>query len=244
MPMVITVLTLFPRMFEGPFAESIVKRAVEKDLVRLEVRDIRDYAADKHRIVDDYAFGGGPGMVMKPGPIFGAVDAVRRDAPDRPWHVVLLTPQGKPFDQNDAIELAARDRIILICGHYEGVDERVYSHLADQEISLGDFVLTGGEPAAVAVVDATVRLLPGVLGAPDSGETDTFATGLLQYPQYTRPRAFHGWAVPDILTSGDHGGIARWRRLQSIKRTLDRRPDLLDGTDVTPEEIEQARRLN
>lgn len=237
----ITVLTLFPTMFSGPFSESMVKRGMEKGLVEVSVRNIRDYTTDKHHVVDDAPFGGGPGMVMKPEPLFDAVAAAREDAPGRTGHVILLTPQGKVFNQQRARELAQLPHVIIVCGHYEGVDERVHQHLANEEMSLGDFVLTGGEPAAIAIVDAVVRLVPGVLGDPESS-TDSFSAGLLQYPQYTRPRIFGGWPVPDILLSGNHQELARWRRAQSIGRTLQRRPELLDEAGVTPAEIEAARR--
>ena len=236
----ITILTLFPAMFDGPFRESIVKRAVEKGIVQVGLVNVRDYARDKHHIVDDYTFGGGPGMVMKPGPIFEAVEAARQSAPDEPAHVVLLTPQGRVFKQAMARELSRKRHLIFICGHYEGVDERVHEHLVDDEISLGDFIMTGGEPAAIAIVDAVVRLLPDALGDPESATTDTFSDGLLQYPQYTRPRVYRDWEVPPLLLSGNHEAIAKWRRRQSILRTLQRRPDLLGPAGVTPGETEKA----
>ena len=229
-------------MFAGPFAESMVKRGVDKGLVQLDIRNIRDYAADKHHVVDDAPFAGGPGMVMKPEPIFAAVEAAKTAAPDQTAHIVILTPQGRVFNQSHAAELALVPHLVLLCGHYEGIDERVHEHLADEEISLGDFVLTGGEPAAIAIVDAVVRLLPGVLGDAESGKADSFASGLLQYPQYTRPRIFRGWEVPDILLGGNHQEVAKWRRAKAIERTLQRRPDLLSATGVTAEEIEVARK--
>jgi len=236
----ITVLTLFPGMFEGPFRESMVKRGIDRGLIRLHVRNIRDSATDKHRTVDDAPFGGGPGMVMKAEPLFAAVEAARAAVPDAPGHVVLLSPQGGVFSQAKARELAQKQHLILVCGHYEGVDERVHEHLADEEMSLGDFILTGGEPAAIAIVDAVARLVPGVLGDPGSLAQDTFAEGLLQFPQYTRPRVFRGWEAPDVLLSGDHQEVARWRRRQSVQRTLRRRPDLLASGGVSPEEVEEA----
>ena len=236
----ITILTLFPAMFDGPFQESMVKRALDKGLVRLHIRNIRDYTTDKHKVVDDSPFGGGPGMVMKPEPLFAAVEAAREAVPGVSSHVVLLTPQGGVFKQERAQALARMPHIVLVCGHYEGVDERVHQHLADEELSLGDFVLTGGEPAAIVIADAVIRLVPGVLGDPESGALDSITSGLLQYPQYTRPRVFRGWEVPDVLLSGNHAEVARWRRLQSVQRTLRRRPDLLAKADVLPEEAEAA----
>lgn len=238
----ITILTLFPRMFTSPFAESMIKRAMDRGIIRMDVHNIRDWTLDKHHVVDDSPFGGGPGMVMKPEPLFAAVEAVRSNVPDEPGRAILLTPQGRVFNQSIARELAAERHLILVCGHYEGMDERVHQHLADDEISLGDFVLTGGEPAAICIVDAVVRLIPGVLGDPESGLSDSIAGGLLQYPQYTRPRVFREWEAPDILLSGNHQDVARWRRRQSILRTLKRRPDLLQSAGITQDEIEDALR--
>ena len=231
----IDILTIFPGMFSGPFEESIVKRAVEKGLVQIFLHDIRDYASDKHRTVDDYPFGGGQGMLMKPEPLFAAVEDVQGQAPER-GPVVLLTPQGRLFDQEVAVELARQERLILICGHYEGVDARVHEHLATEEISIGDYVLSGGELAAMVVVDAVVRQIPGALGSPLSTADDSFAQGLLEDPQYTRPADFRGMKVPEVLLSGNHGEIARWRHQQSLLRTAQRRPDLLARTDLTEEE--------
>ena len=231
----IDILTIFPGMFRGPFEESIVKRAVEKGLVQIFLHDIRDYASDKHRTVDDYTFGGGQGMLMKPEPLFAAVDDVQGQAPER-GPVVLLTPQGRLFDQEVAVELARQERLIVICGHYEGVDARVHEHLATDEISIGDYVLSGGELAAMVVVDAVVRQIPGALGSPLSSADDSFAQGLLEHPQYTRPAEFRGMSVPEVLLSGNHGEIARWRRQQSLLRTARRRPDLLARIELTEEE--------
>jgi tRNA (guanine37-N1)-methyltransferase len=231
----IDILTIFPGMFRGPFEESIVKRAVEKELVQIFLHDIRDYASDKHRTVDDYPFGGGQGMLMKPEPLFAAVEDVQGQAAER-GPIVLLTPQGRLFDQKVAVELARHDRVILICGHYEGVDARVHEHLATDEISIGDYVLSGGELAAMVVVDAVVRQIPGVLGSPLSSADDSFAEDLLEYPQYTRPADFRGMNVPEVLLSGNHGEIALWRRQQSLLRTARRRPDLLIHADLTKEE--------
>jgi tRNA (guanine37-N1)-methyltransferase len=231
----IDILTLFPDMFTSPFAESIVRRAVDRDLVSISIHNLRDWGLGKHRTVDDYPFGGGTGMVMKPEPLFEAVEAIKA-ASDQSAPVILLTPQGRVFNQEVAAELAQHDRIILICGHYEGVDERVGEHLATDEISIGDYVLTGGELAAMVIVDAVVRQLPSVLGSDESAKDDSHANGLLEHPQYTRPQSYRGWDVPDILLSGNHAEIARWRRQQSILRTLRRRPELLERADLSPEE--------
>lgn len=231
----IDILTIFPAMFRGPFDESIVKRAADKGLVEIQIHDIRDHATDRHRTVDDYPHGGGPGMVMKPEPLFAAVEDVRGQATGQ-GPVILLTPQGRLLNQEIAEELARQERLILVCGHYEGVDERVHEHLATDEISIGDYVLSGGELAAMVLVDAVVRQIPGVLGSPLATAEDSFAQGLLEYPQYTRPAEFRGLKVPEVLLSGDHGEIARWRRRQSLLRTARRRPDLLAGADLTEEE--------
>jgi tRNA (guanine37-N1)-methyltransferase len=230
----IDILTLFPGMFAGPFADSIVQRAVSRSLVTIQAHDIRDYAAGRHRVVDDYPYGGGPGMVMKPEPIAAALDAVQALEPSA-GRTVLLTPQGRTFDQEIARRYAAEPRLVLLCGRYEGVDERIRS-LVDEELSIGDFVLSGGEPAAIVVVDAVVRLIPGVLGSEESLTEESHGAGLLEYPQYTRPPNFRGMEVPAILLSGNHQEVARWRRLQSILRTLLRRPDLLENAQLTPDE--------
>jgi tRNA (guanine37-N1)-methyltransferase len=210
-------------MFAGPFEESIVKRARDFGALDLRITDIRDFATDRHRTADDAPYGGGPGMVMKPGPLFAAVEAVR----DQGSRVILLSPQGRLFNQAVAVELSTLPRLVLICGHYEGVDERVHQHLVDDELSIGDYVLTGGELAAMVIVDAVVRLLPGVLGSSESALDESHAGGLLEYPHYTRPAEFRGWQVPDVLLSGNHAEIARWRRRQALERTRQRRPDLL-----------------
>lgn len=219
----VSLFTLFPEMFGGPFGASIVARAVARGLVRIDVHNFREQATDRHHSVDDYPYGGGAGMVLRPGPLFAAVEAADLPA-DTP--IVLLCPQGRPFDQRTAQRLAAGQELALICGHYEGVDERVREHLATEEISLGDFVLSGGEVAALAVVDAVVRLLPGVIDAASLTDESHHA-GLLEYPHYTRPPEFRGWRVPDVLLSGNHAVIARWRREQSLRRTWERRPELL-----------------
>lgn len=231
----IDLLTLFPGMFRGPFDESIIKRAQERGLVEIYVHDIREYAHDRHRTVDDYPYGGGHGMVMKPQPLFEAVESVqgqdRRQGP-----VILLTPQGRLLSQEVAAALAQHERMILLCGHYEGVDERARQHLASDEISIGDYVLSGGELAAMVVVDAVVRLIPGVLGSAASLSEESHGQGLLEYPQYTRPPQFRGWRVPEVLLSGNHQEVARWRRQQSILRTAQRRPDLLARAPLSEEE--------
>jgi len=221
----IDILTLFGEMFDGFLEASIVGRAIRNGLLRVERTNIRGFAADRYGSVDDAPFGGGPGMVLMCGPIFDAVRHVRRQA-EPPGKVVLLSPQGRPLTQNIAGELATQERLILLAGHYEGFDERIRAGLADEELSLGDFVLSGGEIAAMAVIDAVVRLLPGALGAEESLHEESFSHGLLEYPQYTRPREFEGMTVPDILLSGDHGKIARWRQEQAERRTRRRRPDL------------------
>lgn len=229
----IDIITLFPNMFTGPFAESIIGRAIEHHLVTIVTHDLRDYGLGKHRVVDDRPYGGGPGMVLKPEPLFELVERIKGG--DR-VPVILLSPQGRLFDQKVAWELATHEQLVLICGHYEGVDERVREHLVSDEVSIGDYVLTGGELAAMVVVDAVVRLLPGVLGSEESPKDDSHASGLLGYPQYTRPQVYQGWAVPQVLLSGNHSQVARWRREQSLLRTLARRPDLLEKADLSAEE--------
>jgi tRNA (guanine37-N1)-methyltransferase len=227
----ISILTLFPEMFAGPFDASIIKRAQEAGIVEIGLHNIRDFAHDKHHVVDDAPYGGGDGMVMKPGPIFEAVEAVRK----ADSHVVLLTPQGRLLDQAIAQRLSAKTALIIICGRYEGVDERV-STLAGEELSIGDYVLSGGEPAAIVLVDAIVRLLPGAIGADGGAAGDSYATGLLEYPQYTRPADFRGLQAPDVLLSGNHQEVDRWRRQQALRRTLERRPDMLATADLTEED--------
>jgi tRNA (guanine37-N1)-methyltransferase len=234
------ILTLFPDMFEGPFRDSIIKRAVEQGIVSIGVHNIRDYTTDKHHITDDVPYGGGGGMVMKPEPIFRAVDAV---APKGNAHVILLTPQGRLFSHQVACELARKSHLVLICGRYEGVDERAREFLAHDQISVGDYVLTGGEIPAMVVVDAVTRLLPGALGHPGAAQDDSLASGLLEHPQYTRPRSFRGREVPEIILSGNHAEIARWRRQQALQRTLERRPDLLDKAELSPEDREYLNHL-
>ena len=224
------ILTLFPDMFAGPFGESILKRAAQANYVSLNVHDIRAFTTDRHRTADDSPFGGGAGLVLKAEPIIDAVESILAtdSAPDpEERSIILLAAQGRPFSQDVALELSRRRRIVLICGHYEGVDDRVRQHLAADELSIGDYVLTGGELAAMVVVDAVARLVPGVLGAAESLKEESISSGLLEYPQYTRPATFRGMGVPSVLLSGDHGAIQRWRREQSLARTYRDRPDLL-----------------
>lgn len=232
----VDILTLFPQMFDNVFDLSIIKRARERNIVDIRIYDIRSYAHDRHHIVDDYPYGGGVGMVMKPEPIFEAVETIKKDVDYSPIQTILLSPQGRLFNQEVAQQLAKYDHIILICGHYEGVDERVAEHLANDEISIGDFVLSGGEVAAIVVVDCIIRLLPGALGSEESAADDSHTNGLLEYPQYTRPADYRGWSVPSILLSGNHAEIARWRRQKSLVRTANRRPDLLEKVVLNQEE--------
>ncbi len=231
------VLTLFPAMFGGPLAEGVVGRAISGGLVQVECHDFRRFAGDRHGTVDDYPFGGGPGMVLKPEPLFAAIDDLRgRDEIDESTPVVLLTPQGRKFDQSVAGELAGAGRVALICGRYEGVDERVRQNLATDEVSIGDYVLSGGELAAMVVIDAVARLMPGVVGNESATEDDSHTSGLLQFPQYTRPAEFRELPVPEILLSGDHARIAEWRRRESLRRTRSRRPDLLETAKMTEDD--------
>ncbi|MBI4233050.1 MAG: tRNA (guanosine(37)-N1)-methyltransferase TrmD [Chloroflexi bacterium] len=232
--MIIHILTLFPNMFQGPFSESIVKRAQEQALVEIRIHNLRDFTHDRHHTADDSPYGGGPGMVLKPEPFFEGVETIQAGVRQRRGEgavqetpVILLAARGSPFSQAVAEELSRREEIILLCGHYEGVDERVAQHLATHEVTIGGYVLTGGELPAMVVVDAVVRLLPGALHDMEAARDDSYTTGLLQYPHYTRPAAFRGWAVPEVLLSGNHQEVARWRRQQALLRTLQRRPDLL-----------------
>lgn len=278
MPLHFDLFTLFPDICAAYLQESILKRAQEAGLVSVALHNIRDYATDKHHVTDDLPYGGGGGMVMKPEPIFNAVEAVMGDRiqesgdrsqkpevrssqsevqslkdkvdhssfvtrsgpssflPPSPVPIILLTPQGRLFNQSIAQELAAHDHIALICGRYEGFDERIRLHLATDEISIGDYVLTGGELAALVVVDAVTRLLPGVLGDPTGALDDSHASGLLEYPHYTRPPEFRGWTVPEVLVSGDHGRVARWRREEALRRTYLRRPEMLLKIDLSKED--------
>ena len=242
--MKIDVLTLFPRMFEGPMSESIIGKAVEKNLLSIDVLNFRDFSGNKHQHVDDYPYGGGAGMLLKAQPIFDAFDHLQEKHPDTKKRVILLDPAGEPFNQKKAEELAEAEHLVFICGHYEGYDERIRSIVTD-EISLGDYVLTGGELGAMVVIDATVRLLPEVLGNEESAVTDSFSTGLLEHPHYTRPASYRDMDVPEVLLSGNHKLIEEWREKESLRRTLERRPDLLDHVELTDQKknwIEEFKR--
>jgi tRNA (guanine37-N1)-methyltransferase len=227
----VDVFTIFPEWFAGPLDTSLLGRARAEGRLDVRVHDLRDHATDRHRSVDDTPFGGGAGMVMAPKPIFAAVEAA-----DPPRPLLLLSASGRPFDQAYAAELAAGEGFSLLCGRYEGVDQRVADHLCDGELSVGDYVLAGGEPGAAIVIDAVARLVPGVMGNEASGTDESFVAGRLEYPQYTRPAEFRGHAVPEVLLSGDHARVARWRRAAALRRTLRRRPDLLEPAALTPED--------
>jgi tRNA (guanine37-N1)-methyltransferase len=229
------VLTLFPVMFEEVFAASILGKAKEKGIVSLQAVNFREYSNNKHNTVDDAPYGGGGGMVLKAEPIFAAVEALMTEDAPKP-RIILMCPQGEPYTQQKAEELAEESHLVFICGHYEGFDERIREHLVTDEISIGDYVLTGGELAAMVVIDSVARLLPGVLGNEMSAVTDSFSTGLLEYPHYTRPAKFRDWEVPDVLISGHHINVANWRRKQSLRRTWQRRPELLVKVELTEEE--------
>ena len=236
----IHVLSLFPDMFTGVFGSSILKKAQEKKAVELAVTDIREFSENKHKQVDDYPYGGGAGMVLKPEPMFNAVEAITAGRKPR---VILMCPQGERFTQKKAEELATEEELVFLCGHYEGYDERIREHLVTDEISIGDFVLTGGELPAMTVIDAVVRLLPGVLGQQDSHIQDSFSTGLLEHPHYTRPADYKGMKVPDVLLSGNHAKIEAWREEQSFKRTLERRPDLLEVLELTEKQMKIIQKI-
>lgn len=238
----VDVVTIFPQMIEVPLGDGIVARAVERGLVQIGVHDLRNFTEDKHRSVDDASFGGGPGMVMKAEPFFRAVEALPAEANER-RAIVLLSPRGRRFDQATAARYAALDRLVLLCGRYEGIDERVREGIATEEVSLGDFVLTGGEVAALAVVEATVRLLPDALGDAESADLDSFADGILDWPHYTRPAVVRGLGVPEILLSGDHGRVARWRRKEALRATKVRRPDLLASAPLGKADLELLREI-
>lgn len=229
----IDILSLFPAMFDGPFGDSIIRRAVENGILDINITNPRDFAEGKHQQVDDTPFGGGSGMVMKPEPVFRAVRHVKENTDFANRRVLLMSPEGSVFNQAKARELAQYDQLIFICGHYEGFDARISENLADEIISIGDFVLTGGELPAMMITDAVARMLPGVLGSEESAPTDSFYNGLLEHPQYTRPREFEGLSVPEILLSGDHAKIAQWRREKSLAITLKNRPDLLETAELT-----------
>ncbi|MDV6376738.1 tRNA (guanosine(37)-N1)-methyltransferase TrmD [Sporosarcina sp. GW1-11] len=230
--MQIDVLTLFPEMFEGVLHSSIMKKAQEQQAASFRVTNFRDYSTNKHRKVDDYPYGGGAGMVLKPEPLFAAVEAMTCTSESKP-RVILMCPQGERFTQKKAEELAKEEHLVFICGHYEGYDERIREHLVTDEISLGDFVLTGGEVASMAIIDSVVRLLPDVLGNDQSAVHDSFSTGMLEHPQYTRPASFNGLEVPPVLLSGNHAEIDKWRQEQAFKRTAKRRPELLKDAKMT-----------
>lgn len=238
----IDILTLFPNMFHGVLNESMLKRAQEKSLVKFNIIDFREFSTDKHKKVDDYPYGGGAGMVLSPQPIFDAVESIKKES-DSSLRVLLMTPQGERFTQKKAMELAKENHLVFICGHYEGFDERIREHLVTDELSIGDYVLTGGELASMVIIDSVVRLIPGILGNQESYQYDSFSDGLLEYPQYTRPANFRGFKVPDVLLSGDHQKIERWRRQESLRRTFKRRPDLLQHAKLTDEDREFLRSL-
>lgn len=232
----IDILTLFPTMFEGPMSESIIGKAVESGRVSINCTNFRDFSDSKHRTVDDYPFGGGAGMLLKAQPIVDALAAIQKQTPETKKRVVLLDPAGKTFNQAMAEEFSDEEHLVFVCGHYEGFDERIKKHVTD-EVSIGDFVLTGGELGAMVMVDATVRLLPAVLGNEQSNKTDSFSTGLLEHPQYTRPRDFRGDMVPEVLFSGNHRLIAEWQDKESLRKTMMRRPELLEHMELTPQQL-------
>ena len=239
MPINVHILSLFPDMFVGPFGQSIVKRAMQERLVDIKLHDVRDKTYDRHSTADDYQYGGGSGMVMKPEPLFESVEAIQQGYPRATFEkmpVVVLSPQGRLFSQNIAEGLSNKPGFLLICGHYQGIDHRVFEHLVSDEISIGDYVLSGGEIAAMVIVDAVVRLIPGAVGSQESVATDSITSGLLQHPVYTRPADYRNWKVPSVLLSGDHRKIEVWRRQQSLLRTLKRRPDLVRKVNLTSED--------
>ncbi|WP_408010965.1 tRNA (guanosine(37)-N1)-methyltransferase TrmD [Pseudalkalibacillus sp. A8] len=240
--MKIDILTLFPEMFDGVLNSSILKKAQEKDTVSYTVTDFRDFTTNKHRKVDDYPYGGGAGMVLKPQPLFDAVESLKDDQEKKP-RVILMCPQGERLTQKKAEELAEEDHLIFVCGHYEGYDERIREHLVTDEISIGDYVLTGGELAAMVVIDSVTRLLPEVLGNEESSKLDSYSSGLLEHPHYTRPADYRGMKVPDVLLSGDHARIQKWRDRESLKRTFLRRPDLIDESSLSDENLEYLEKL-
>ncbi|NTW06668.1 MAG: tRNA (guanosine(37)-N1)-methyltransferase TrmD [Syntrophaceae bacterium] len=228
------VLSIFPEMFSSPLNFSLLKKAQEKGLINICLHDIRNWASDKHRMTDDAPFGGGCGMVMKVEPVERALAEIKNSVGES--QVILMTPQGQTFNHKIATELASEKQIIIICGRYEGVDERIRTYLVGREISIGDFILTGGELSALVLIDAVSRLIPGVLGNADSSVSESFSNGLLEYPQYTRPANYKNWCVPEVLISGNHAEIERWRRRESLKRTYDRRPDLLKKLELSAED--------
>jgi len=239
--MLFDIVTIFPNFFDSPLKDGVVRRAIEADILKVRTINLRDFTTDRHRTVDDRPFGGGEGMVMKPEPIYRALKALKEEPPEA--RVILLSPRGKLLDQALAGELARFERLILICGRYEGVDERIREHCVDLELSVGDYVLSGGEIAALVLIEAVGRLIPGVLGCESSAEKDSFSDGLLEFPQYTRPRIFKGWEVPEVLMSGDHARIARWRREQSLGLTYEQRPELLNRAGLDENDIKYLRSL-
>ncbi len=236
------IVTIFPRMVQMPLEEGVLGRAIARGVIDVRVRDLRDYTDDRHRVVDDVPYGGGPGMVLKPEPLFRAVEDIEAER-GRPGAVVLTSPQGRRFDHREAERLSRAGHVVVLCGRYEGVDERVRERLATDELSLGDYVLTGGEYAALVIVDAVARLCPGVVGDDQSVASDSFVRGLLDFPHYTRPAEFRSMQVPPVLLSGHHGEIARWRRHEALRRTLERRPDLIEHADLDDEERAWLREL-
>ena len=236
------IVTIFPRMIEASVADGILAKAIQRDLLTVNARDLRDFTEDRHRTVDDVPYGGGPGMVLKPEPVFKAVDAIRRDVGE-PQAIGMVSPHGRHFSQSEAARLAMLDRVVILCGRYEGIDDRVRQYLATEELSIGDYVLSGGELPALVIVDAVARLIPGVVGDEASVEGDSFSRGLLDYPHYTRPAEYREWKVPDVLVSGHHGEIRKWRKRQAIELTLLRRPDLLVDAELDVEEQEILREL-
>jgi len=241
--MIIDILTLFPEMFSGPFNSSILKRAQERGLIEVNLFNIRDFSTNKHRTVDDTPYGGGAGMVICPEPVFGAVEHITALRGFKPRRVVLMCPQGRLLNHELAVNLAREEHLVLICGHYEGVDERVRENLVTDEMSIGDYILTGGELPAMVVVDVVARLIPGVLGESTSTEEESFSEGLLEYPHYTRPREYRGLVVPDVLLSGHHEKIRRWRRRQSLLRTLASRPEILEQAKLNHEDKEIIKKV-
>ncbi|HKY22499.1 MAG TPA: tRNA (guanosine(37)-N1)-methyltransferase TrmD [Vicinamibacterales bacterium] len=236
------IVTIFPRMIEAALAEGILARAIQRELLTVRARDLREFTDDRHRTVDDVPYGGGPGMVLKPEPLFRAVEAIAQDS-GTPQAVVLVSPHGRRFSQDEAIRLAGLDRVVILCGRYEGIDDRVRENLATEELSIGDYVVSGGELPALVVVDAVARLIPGVVGDEDSVAGDSFARGILDFPHFTRPAEFRDWKVPDVLVSGHHGEIRRWRKRQALELTLKRRPDLLADAELDLEEQDILREL-
>jgi len=242
--MLIDILTIFPRMFSGPLDESLIQKAKEKSLLKVRIHNIRDFAEDKHKTVDDVPFGGGGGMVMKPEPLCKAIESVLDQGKEvLETSIILTTPQGEKFSQSKAQELSLKDHLIIICGHYKGTDERLKMLYPVEEISIGDYVLTGGEIPALVILDSVVRLIPGVLGDFESAQTDSFFEGILGPPEYTRPAEFKGLKVPEVLLSGDHEKIKRWRKKEALKRTLHRRPDLLNWDQLSDEEREWIKEI-